>query len=188
MVGKTHSGYAEAELVTENMPGPTVSGDGTDYPTDLMGWFEVKEGYDEVTVYYDGVKVLTVFVDPKLDPTDTSSVIKVLSPENKTYIVTDVLLEYKVNRAFYTTTYSLDGQANITIIGNATLTGLSEGPHNIIVYIEDTPGNISSSDIIHFTVAVAPPTISVLSPENKTHNTADIPLTYTKDEAFYWVS
>ena len=115
-------------------------------------------------------------------PENTSLVISVLSPENKTYSVTDVPLEYTVNRFFYLTTYSLDGQANVTIIGNTTLTGLSEGPHSIVVYIEDRPGNISSSETIYFTVAAASSGISILSPENKTYNTADIPLTYTKNE------
>jgi len=121
-------------------------------------------------------------------PENTSLVISVLSPENRTYSVTDVPLEYTVNRFFYWTTYSLDGQTNVTITGNTTLTGLSEGPHTIIVYIEDTPGNISSSEIVYFTVASATQGISILSPENKTYNTADIPLTYTKNETCYYTA
>jgi len=121
-------------------------------------------------------------------PENTSLVISVLSPENRTYSVTDVPLEYTVNRFFYWTTYSLDGQTNVTITGNTTLTGLSEGPHTIIVYIEDTPGNISSSEIVYFTVASATQGISILSPENKTYNTAYIPLTYTKNETCYYTA
>jgi hypothetical protein len=82
----------------------------------------------------------------------------------------------------------LDGQTNVIITGNTTLTGLSEGPHTIIVCIEDTPGNISSSEIVYFTVASATQGISILSPENKTYNTADIPLTYTKNETGYYTA
>jgi len=111
-------------------------------------------------------------------PENASLVISVLSPENTTYSITDIPLEYTVNRFFYGTTYSFDGQTNVTITGNTTLTGLPEGPHSIIVYIEDTPGNVSVSETVYFTVAPASTSISILSPENRTYNTADIPLTY----------
>jgi len=119
-------------------------------------------------------------------PENTSLVISVLSPENRTYSVRDVPLEYTVNRAFYSATYSLDAQANVTITGNITLTGLSEGPHSIVIYIEDVPGNISSSETVYFTVAPAFTGITILSPENKTYNTSDVPLTYTKNETCTW--
>ncbi len=96
-------------------------------------------------------------------PEDTSLKISVLSPENKTYATTEVPLEITVNRIFFGTSYSLDGQANVTTIGNTTLTGLSDGSHNIIVYIEDAPGNVSASDIVHFTVDTIPPDIKDVS-------------------------
>jgi parallel beta-helix repeat protein len=121
-------------------------------------------------------------------PENTSLAISILSPENTTYSITDIPLKYTVNRFFYWTTYSLDGQANVTITGNTTLTGLSEGPHSIVVYIEDTPGNISSSETIYFTVVSASSGISILSPENKTYNTADVPLTYTKNVTCYYTA
>ena len=40
------------------------------------------------------------------------------------------------------TGYSRDGQANVTIAGNMTLSDLSEGPRSIIVYANDTAGNM----------------------------------------------
>jgi len=52
--------------------------------------------------------------------------------------------------------YSLDGQANVTITGNATLTGLAAGSHNIIVYAEDDDGNIGASERVYFTIEVVP--------------------------------
>ena len=48
--------------------------------------------------------------------------------------------------------YSLDGQANVTIAENTTLSGLSEGPHSLIVYAKDTAENTGASEIIHFTI------------------------------------
>jgi hypothetical protein len=120
-------------------------------------------------------------------PEDTALVISVLSPENTTYSNADVPLEYTVNRAVYSTIYSLDEQTNVTIIGNTTLTGLSEGPHSIVVYIEDAQGNISASETVHFTVNTtipdtSPPIISVTSPTNTTYSSGEIPLIFAVNE------
>jgi hypothetical protein len=46
--------------------------------------------------------------------------------------------------------YSLDGQMNVTITGNITLSGLSEGSHSLIVYANDTAGNVGHSDSVYF--------------------------------------
>ena len=51
------------------------------------------------------------------------------------------------------TSYSLDGQQNITFSGNTNLTDISNGLHNITVYAQDTFGNIGSSQTTSFTVA-----------------------------------
>jgi len=53
--------------------------------------------------------------------------------------------------------YSLDGQLNVTITENTTLPGLPDGPHSLIVYANDTAGNMGSSDIVYFTVDTTPP-------------------------------
>lgn len=172
----------KGELVAENMRGPAVSSDGTYDPLDIIGWFEMKEDQNTVRVYYDGVEVLVVVAENPL-----SSVIKVLSPQNTTYNSAEVPLEYKLNSIFYTTKYSLDGQANQTIIGNTVLTGLSDGSHSIVVYAESPLDNSSASETIYFTVASAKG-ISILSPQNKTYNTADIPLTLTKNETCYYTA
>jgi len=169
--------YNETTSVTLTMP-ESYSYEGKNYT-----WTRWNDGNTNRTrtVNVNKYTVLTAIFVTESEP----PVISVLSPENKTYSVTDVPLEYTVNRYFYVTTYSLDGQENVTIIGNTTLTGLSEGPHKIVVYIEDVPGNISSSEIIYFTVATGSTGITILSPENKTYNTADVPLTYTKNETCY---
>ncbi len=179
---KTYSVYTEGELVAENMRGPTVSIEGTFDPLEILPLFEMREIYNLVIVYYDGVEVLVVAVENPL-----SSVIKVLSPQNTTYNSAEVPLEYKLNSIFYTTKYSLDGQENQTFIGNTVLTGLSDGPHSIVVYAESPLDNSSVSETIYFTVASAKG-ISILSPQNKTYSTVDIPLTLTKSETCYYTA
>lgn len=62
-------------------------------------------------------------------------------------------MNFTVNKSFSKISYVLDGQDNMTIDGNATLTGLSNGVHNITVCAWDAAGNIGSSETITFTVA-----------------------------------
>jgi hypothetical protein len=45
--------------------------------------------------------------------------------------------------------YSLDGQANTTVTGNATL-NVGAGSHSVVVYANDTYGNVGSSNVVHF--------------------------------------
>lgn len=47
----------------------------------------------------------------------------------------------------------MDGQANITITGNISLTGLNEGTHNIIIYAEDLDGFTGVSETVYFTIS-----------------------------------
>ncbi len=71
--------------------------------------------------------------------------ISVLSPQNKTYSEIDILLSLAVNEPTSEIKYSLDGKENVTIIGNKTLTGLSDGFHVLIVYATDTAANTGTS-------------------------------------------
>jgi hypothetical protein len=48
--------------------------------------------------------------------------------------------------------YSLDGQDNVTINGNTTIDGLSNGLHNVTVYARDDLGNTGVSETVTFTV------------------------------------
>ena len=79
--------------------------------------------------------------------------VTVLSMENKTYGSSDVPLNFVVTEPFSQVTYSLDGQDNVTIAGNTTLTGLANGAHNLTVFATDVAGNTGASEPITFTVA-----------------------------------
>jgi hypothetical protein len=80
-------------------------------------------------------------------------VISIFSPENVTYGTTSIDLNYSVSDASGVDWigYSLDGGANVTLTGNITLAGLSAGPHNVVIYANDTFGNLNSS-MVWFTV------------------------------------
>jgi hypothetical protein len=84
----------------------------------------------------------------------TAPRITVLSLANKTYFTSDVPLNFTVNEVTTQIKYSLDGQENVTIAGNETLTNLPYGEHNIRIFAMDEAGNTGASETITFTVAV----------------------------------
>jgi hypothetical protein len=83
----------------------------------------------------------------------TSPKVSVLSLENKTYDTSDLPFSFSVNEPVSQMAYSLDGQENVTITGNTTLSGLSFGAHNVTVYATDNAGNTGTSQTITFTIA-----------------------------------
>jgi undecaprenyl-diphosphatase len=78
--------------------------------------------------------------------------VSILSPENTTYTVSEISLTFKVSGPISWAGYSLDGQANTTILGNTTLTNLAQGLHSVVIYINDTAGEVASSQTVYFTV------------------------------------
>jgi len=86
----------------------------------------------------------------------TAPNVSVVSPENITCDSFDVPLNFTVNEAVSLITCSLDGQDNVTVDGNTTLTGLSPGTYNVTVYAQDLVGNVGASETIHFNIAEEP--------------------------------
>jgi subtilisin family serine protease len=84
----------------------------------------------------------------------TPPIITILYPQNTTYSTTSVPLNFTVNEPASWIGYSLDNNPNITITVNTTLTGLTNGSHNIIVFANDTSGNMGSSNRVYFAVSV----------------------------------
>jgi PGF-pre-PGF domain-containing protein len=75
-------------------------------------------------------------------------VITLTSPGNKTYYYTTIVpLEFSVNEAAGWIGYSLDGAPNVTLTGNTTLSNLSVTQHHVIVYANDTTGNMASASV-----------------------------------------
>jgi hypothetical protein len=102
--------------------------------------------------FFRSVFVYTPFGYGRVAP-----VVSVLSLEDMgEYGFGDVVLEFGLNRPVVLLGYSLDGQANVTVSGNVTLSGLSGGWHNVTVFAEDEFGNVGVSKTITFMVASAP--------------------------------
>jgi hypothetical protein len=115
---------------------------------------------------YDGpydfyIESLMNFTFSLIDVTPAS--ISFLTIENKTYTTSAVPLNFTVNELVSQLSYSLDGKDNVTIAGNTTLTGLSNGQHNLIVYSTDTAGNVGASETFYFILDVPFPTTLVMA-------------------------
>jgi parallel beta-helix repeat protein len=125
---------------------------------------------------------------PLPPPSDaTPPTIVIISPENKSYPANNVSLTFAVNEPVFRMAYSIDGQSNAAITENTTLTELPEGSHSITVYASDSFGNTGAAGTV-FTIDMSPPSISILSPENKTYDTTDIPLTFALNEPASWMA
>jgi hypothetical protein len=108
----------------------------------------VKVDYFWGTVYsYEMTSVLTINFTVA-DPPKVS----ILSLENETFASPDVRLNFTVNESVSRISYALDGQENMTVSGNMTLTNLSNGLHNVTVYAVDEAGNVGASETVCFSV------------------------------------
>ena len=104
---------------------------------------------------------ITFYVNNKETPNRSLPRVEILSPENNTCNDAEISLELTVNTSTSWVGYSLDNQSNITLTGNSTLTGLAEGSHNLIIYANDTLGNMGKSETVYFTIAESFPTATV---------------------------
>jgi len=92
----------------------------------------------------------------------TARRMKLLSPTNKTYSTNAVLLNFYIADPISWANYSLNGEANKTIVGNTTLSGLPDGIHCLSLYTNHTRGVIES-DRVCFTVDTIYPNITDVS-------------------------
>jgi hypothetical protein len=91
-------------------------------------------------------------------PVDTTPPrITFLPIENKTCGKNDFSLNFTVSEEASKISYVLDGQKNMSINGNTTLTWLPNGYHNVTIYATDEVGNAGSSETIYFTIAKPEP-------------------------------
>jgi hypothetical protein len=110
-----------------------------------------------VTTIYATVEQYTPFGYGTVPP-----VIDISSPEFKNYSSGEVFLNFTLNRVVDWVRCSLDGQENVTVTGNSSLSGLTVGLHNVTVYAKDEFGNTGSSQTITFTIAKQEPFPTVL--------------------------
>jgi hypothetical protein len=106
--------------------------------------------YAEITYLHYGLSSTSSSVQFTIDTSPPT--ISGLSILNETYNSQDAPLSFNVDENASWIAYNLDNQGNKTIQGNITLTGLSDGSHSIVVYANDTVGNMGISDTVFFTV------------------------------------
>ena len=104
----------------------------------------------------------------------------IISPENKTY--NETRLAFTFNRGVNWIGYSLDNQANVTITSEIVLSNLTDGDHTIILYANDSFGNMGVSNPVFFAIDTKPPIIEILNPQNRTYDSTDIQLTFSLTE------
>ena len=113
-------------------------------------------------------------------------IIQITSPENETY--NKVTLNFTVNRDTEWMGYSLDNRANVTIMGKTELLNLSQGAHNIILYANDSLGNMGSSNRVFFSWDTIPPNIVIMLPQNQSYGSTDIQLTFEVNKTATWLA
>jgi hypothetical protein len=69
-----------------------------------------------------------------------------LQIENKTYKQNSLPLNISVDKQVDWIGYSLDGNTNVTFTGKMTLNGLAYGSHSLVVYANDTVGNMGATE------------------------------------------
>jgi len=82
--------------------------------------------------------------------------ITLLTAETKMYGTVDIPLNFTVSEPVSQITYSSDGQQNVTVAGNTTLTNLPYGEHNVTVYATDLAGNVGGSETFYFSTESFP--------------------------------
>ncbi len=123
-------------------------------------------------------------------PDNNPPEIIIVFPENKTYLSNgQISLNFSVNEPFLWARYSLDNQANITVLGNQTMFPfLSPGSHSITLYAVDAAGNTGASDTLEFYTVFRSerdvplpinPVVSVNSPQNTSYSENTVPLAFT---------
>jgi hypothetical protein len=113
------------------------------------------DGDHSIRVYANtsfGLKGTSEIVNFTVQTDITPPIVGVLSPENAAYNVTSLPLNFTVDEPVSWIAYSLDNQANTTIAGNITFSGLTEGTHSITIFANDTFGNVGTSETVNFTV------------------------------------
>ncbi len=92
---------------------------------------------------------------------DTTPSVTISSVEDKTYFKSEIQLTFITSEPVSQISYVLDGQENVTIEGNTTLSNLPYGRHNVTVYAEDVAGHVGASETVFFNIDVPFPTATV---------------------------
>ena len=126
----------------------TVSGNTT--ITLLDGWHNITI-FAADSDYNNGASETIHFSNFAVDTIPLN--VTVQSIQNTTYTNQNLPLNFTVGKPVTWMAFSLDGQENVTISENSTLTALPSGSHTLAVYAQDTIGLIEASNTVSFSVA-----------------------------------
>ena len=129
---------------------------------------------------YANLTSFSVFAPMGNDITPPS--VNLISPANITYNTMQIPINYTSSDANLQTTWYQYNGTNKTLTANRTLTALDNKESTLILWANDTAGNINSTSVT-FTVDTIPPSVNLISPTNSTYNTTQIPLNYTSSDA-----
>ncbi len=116
---------------------------------------------DKIILRYRPTEDYQVFNVRLFDPPNTSYSginVTILFPINNTlYVANELDLNWTVNITANASYYSLDEGSNnsdIFVGGpvNVTFSNLTEGNHNITIYVNDSDGNLAQSDFLNFSI------------------------------------
>jgi hypothetical protein len=122
----------------------------------LVALPELAEGPHNITVYIEETfnfpeRYITEQVTACFTVDRIPLKISVLSVENGTYNQPSLPLNFTINESTSWIGYSIDNEGNMTLTGNTTLTA-EAGLHILVLYANDTSGNMGKSDTILFAV------------------------------------
>jgi N-acetylneuraminic acid mutarotase len=118
--------------------------------------FNLSQGAHNVTIYANDSLGNMGFSNTVFFSVDTVPPnINMILPQNQSYDSSDIQLTFTLNETASYLAYSLDGQENITILGNVTLPALSNGSHTLTLYATDDVGN-SAEKTVSFNIAPFP--------------------------------
>ena len=110
--------------------------------------------------------------DPEAKPISNNAVegvvsiwgihVSIVSPLNQTYSENSLPLRVNLSKPADRVEYSLDGQANVTVTENTTLSRLPDGSHHLRAYAGDSAGNKGASDLVYFTIDTYPPALFLI--------------------------
>ena len=117
------------------------------------------------------------------------------------YIDSRISMNYSIDGKYYGPVPLVVSNPGVHVITNgAGLVGLPElpeGSHSLTLYLEGfnqkyyEPRFLSYVNTVYFAIDLAPPNMSILSPENTTYTTTSIPLNFTINEQTsnitYWL-
>jgi len=117
----------------------------------------------------------------------TSPQLAIISPENKTYNISEINFNISSNEALDTCFYTIDNwQTNISMTKlNSTyyynITSLSDGSYVAKFWCNDSAGNINDTEQIGFSID-AIPIITITNPKNVSYNYTNITLEFDRSE------